>query len=193
MNSAKHILFFMLVFIMMYLALKIYQTENSKILTDHPDLFIVILAGVATVFLLNIFTLANIGSKDVTDKIVVPVQDVKKQKNQNPNELSNGLEVDAMCGVGNGCGDPCAQPKENFTFELTPEKHCYGGPYMWSSDPQLKKFCNQFSEQDMSQYECPNGYVGAPVRWNFQPLSDGNWQNAQSCDSACKNMMPAVL
>ena len=52
---------------------------------------------------------------------------------------------------------------DNFHFEVTPEKLCDNGPYMWTSNKELGKFCSQFSPQDMSNYECSHGYHGRPV------------------------------
>ena len=52
---------------------------------------------------------------------------------------------------------------ENFNFQVSPEKLCDGGPYMWSSDPERQKMCSQFSQQDLNNFECSNGYVGRPV------------------------------
>jgi len=52
---------------------------------------------------------------------------------------------------------------DNFYFELTPEKVCDGGPYMWSSNPEKQKFCSQFAQQDLNNFECSRGYHGRPV------------------------------
>ena len=71
--------------------------------------------------------------------------------------------------------------KDNFIFQLTPEKKCDGGPYMYSSDPERKELCSKFSEQDLSKYECPAGlYHGRPVWWNGATngtLSNADWKN----------------
>jgi hypothetical protein len=53
--------------------------------------------------------------------------------------------------------------KDNFLFEVTPEKRCDGGSYMYSSDPELQKLCGQFSNKDLSNYECSHGYTGRPI------------------------------
>lgn len=71
--------------------------------------------------------------------------------------------------------------KDNFFFELTPEKHCSGGSYM-SSSPEKRKFCSQFTPEQLSQYECGTGFIGAPVHWERTDMSDCNWQNPM-----CKN------
>ena len=67
--------------------------------------------------------------------------------------------------------------KDNFFFELTPEKHCLGGSYMWSSDPEKKKFCSQFTPQQMQEYECGTGFHGGVVKWERTDMSDADWQN----------------
>jgi hypothetical protein len=72
--------------------------------------------------------------------------------------------------------------KDPFHFELTPEKHCLGGKYMYSSDPEKMKFCSQFSQGDMSNYECPPGFHGMPVWWNRDTMSNNNWEN-KMCDT----------
>ena len=70
---------------------------------------------------------------------------------------------------------------DNFMFELTPEKKCDGGPYMYSSDPARQALCSKFSSTDLSRYECPAGlYHGRPVWWDGatnDTMSNSNWQN----------------
>ena len=53
--------------------------------------------------------------------------------------------------------------KDNFLFEVTPEKRCDGGPYMYSSNPELQKLCGEFSQNDLNRFECSNGYIGRPI------------------------------
>lgn len=77
--------------------------------------------------------------------------------------------------------------KDNFHFELTPEKHCVGGPYMYSSDPKRQEFCSKFTKSDMDRYDCGPGFHGAPI-WregagNQPPESNVNWNN-----SRCNNI-----
>jgi hypothetical protein len=87
--------------------------------------------------------------------------------------------------------------KDNFYFELTPEKYCDGGPYMWSSNPEKKALCSKFSKAQLARYECPAGlYNGRPI-WRQgagnMPLSDANWQNT-TCNQIGKDLPdPQVL
>ncbi len=71
---------------------------------------------------------------------------------------------------------------DNFTFEVTPAKLCSGGPYMYSSNPEKQQLCNSITPEEMSRYTCPNGFHGAPVHFEYDPLSDDNWEN-----NMCKN------
>lgn len=85
--------------------------------------------------------------------------------------------------------------QDNFFFELTPEKYCEGGPYMWSSNPEKQKFCSQFSKADMARYECPVGFHGAPVwsQGNQPAESNDQWKNTR-CSSISKDYNdPQVL
>ena len=86
--------------------------------------------------------------------------------------------------------------KDNFHFELTPEKHCDNGPYMWSSNPEKAALCSKFSKADLARYECSNGFIGRPI-WRQGagniPLSDANWQNT-TCNQIGKDLPdPQVL
>ena len=87
--------------------------------------------------------------------------------------------------------------QDNFFFELTPEKYCEGGPYMWSSNPEKQKFCSKFSKADMAKYECPSGFVGAPI-WrggagNQPAESNDQWKNTR-CSTISKDYNdPQVL
>jgi hypothetical protein len=72
--------------------------------------------------------------------------------------------------------------KDNFRFELTPEKHCDGGPYMYSSDPVKKAYCSQFTPSQLAEYQCCKGFHGRPVHWNRTDMSDSKWEN-KMCDS----------
>lgn len=83
--------------------------------------------------------------------------------------------------------------KDDFHFELTPEKQCTGGSYMYSSDPIRKKFCSQFSPNDIANYSCCNGFHGAPVHWERTNMSDDKWEN-KMCDGNFKEYTdPQVL
>jgi len=87
--------------------------------------------------------------------------------------------------------------KDNFYFELTPEKRCDNGPYMWSSNPEKAALCSKFSKEQLARYECPGGlYNGRPI-WRQGagniPLSDDNWQNT-TCKQIGDNLPdPQVL
>lgn len=86
---------------------------------------------------------------------------------------------------------------DNFMFQLTPEKKCDGGPYMYSSDPARQALCSKFSQEQLSRYECPGGlYNGRPVWWDGATngtLSNANWQN-DTCNQISKDYNdPQVL
>jgi hypothetical protein len=83
--------------------------------------------------------------------------------------------------------------KENFFFELTPQKQCDGGPYMYSSNPAKKALCSKFSQSDLDRYECGRGYVGRPVWWNYSPESDSKWQNGRCSKIGVPEPDPQVL
>ena len=72
--------------------------------------------------------------------------------------------------------------KDGFRFELTPEKLCEGGPYMYSDDPDKLAFCSQFSPEDMSRFSCGIGFHGAPVTFKRDTMSDSKWEN-HMCDN----------
>lgn len=68
--------------------------------------------------------------------------------------------------------------KDNFFFQLTPEKQCDGGPYMYSSNPEKQKLCAQFSAKDLSRYSCGGGeFHGRPVWYDYTAESNANWKN----------------
>lgn len=71
--------------------------------------------------------------------------------------------------------------KDKFTFSVTPAKLCSGGPYMYSSNPKRQEMCSKISPEELCQYNCPNGFVGRPVRWKRTPMSDDNWENKMCC------------
>ena len=87
--------------------------------------------------------------------------------------------------------------KDNFFFELTPQKYCEGGPYMWSSNPEKQKFCSQFSKADMARYECPVGFHGAPIwregQGNQPPESNDQWKNTRCAAISNDYNDPQVL
>jgi hypothetical protein len=72
--------------------------------------------------------------------------------------------------------------KDGFTFEVTPAKLCAGGPYMYSSNPQLKKLCSHITNQEIAQVACGPGFHGRPVHWERSTMSNDKWEN-----NMCKN------
>ena len=83
--------------------------------------------------------------------------------------------------------------KDDFFFQVTPEKQCDGGPYMYSSNPEKQKLCSKFSKQDLAQYSCPSGFYGRPVHWQRNDMSDSHWNNTM-CDGNFKDYKdPMVL
>lgn len=81
---------------------------------------------------------------------------------------------------------------DKFRFEVTPEKLCDGGPYMYTSNPEKQKFCSQFSDAQLSQYQCGPGFINRPLHTNLEPMSDCNWQN-HLCDKGQLNFEQSVL
>jgi hypothetical protein len=82
--------------------------------------------------------------------------------------------------------------KDNFHFQLTPEKMCSGGAYMYTSDPVKQKLCNSFPPGDLAKYECSPGFHGKPVWWERSDESNANWANTM-CDSGLNDFEPHVL
>lgn len=99
----------------------------------------------------------------------------------------------------------CKSTTEGFFFELTPEKKCDGGPYMYSSDPQKQALCSKFSKGDLARYECSYGnpdltgrmlYHGRPVWWEGAgngTLSNAKWENPSCGDINPDQKDPQVL
>ena len=82
--------------------------------------------------------------------------------------------------------------KDSFHFELTPEKKCDGGPYMYSSDPEKQKLCSQFTQEQLDQYSCCRGFHGRPVWWSRTDESNSNWENTM-CNNGFDDDYPKVL
>ena len=81
------------------------------------------------------------------------------------------------------CLDYCfTEVKDNFNFEVTPEKLCQGGPYMYSSNPEKLKYCQSLSPDSYFRYNCPCGFSGRPAVFQYTPLSDDKWQNTIVCN-----------
>ena len=94
--------------------------------------------------------------------------------------------------------------KENFHFEVSPYKKCAGGPYMYSSDPELKAFCDSIPQSQLDQAFCNNGvnngwdrkshgFIGMPVHFDYTPMSDDKWENHMCDDQLSNNAIPQVL
>ena len=83
--------------------------------------------------------------------------------------------------------------KDGFHFELTPEKHCDGGPYMWSSSPEKQALCSKFTKNDLSRYNCPVGFHGRPVWWDYTPESNNQWKNERCNEISDSYNDPQVL
>ena len=82
--------------------------------------------------------------------------------------------------------------KDNFHFQVTPEKLCDLGPYMYTSDPVKQKLCNSFSPSDLAKYECCPGQHGRPVWFNRTDESNADWENTM-CDSGLNDFKQHVL
>ena len=62
--------------------------------------------------------------------------------------------------------------KDDFTFEVSPEKKCCGSCAWNRGEKQCNAACSC----------CPSGYNGAPkTQFEYLNLSDGNWENSQTC------------
>jgi hypothetical protein len=71
--------------------------------------------------------------------------------------------------------------KEQFHFEVTPQKRCNNWDYLTTSDPELRAYCQGLSSAEISQYVCPAGYNGAPVHFEYTPETDAEYRN-QRCN-----------
>lgn len=78
--------------------------------------------------------------------------------------------------------------KDDFFFEVTPEKLCDGGPYMYSSNPEKAKYCSTLTPQQYSAFNCPCGmYHGRPVHYEYTPMSNDKWENGYDCQNVGKS------
>lgn len=62
--------------------------------------------------------------------------------------------------------------KDEFQFEVNPVKKCCGGPYMYSSNPQLKAFCDKVTPEQKEQTCCGYGFHGRPAHFDHIVKSD---------------------
>jgi hypothetical protein len=67
--------------------------------------------------------------------------------------------------------------KDGFNFEVTPVKKCCGGPYMYSSNPKVKKFCDNVTPDEKAQVCCGSGFNGSPVHFERTSMSDDMYEN----------------
>ena len=82
--------------------------------------------------------------------------------------------------------------KDGFHFELTPEKKCDGGDYMYTSNPSKQQLCKSFSQSDLSKYSCCGGFHGRPVWYNRTDESNSDWENTM-CDKGLNDYDSHVL
>ena len=82
--------------------------------------------------------------------------------------------------------------KDEFHFQVTPEKLCDGGSYMYTSDPVKQKLCASFPPGDLAKYQCCPGFHGRPVWWSRSDESNADWANTM-CDSGLDDYKPHVL
>jgi hypothetical protein len=80
-----------------------------------------------------------------------------------------------------------------FVFEVSGPKLCDGGPYMYSSNPELKKYCDSLSQDTLNQFECSVGYHGRPVNFSYTPESDADWKNTRCNDVNSQDYKIATL
>ena len=66
---------------------------------------------------------------------------------------------------------------QSFHFEVSPLKRCCGGPYMYTGDAELGKFCASMTGCQKQNNCCGKGFVGAPKRFEYTPESNSEWKN----------------
>jgi len=82
--------------------------------------------------------------------------------------------------------------KDDFFFEVTPEKLCSDEYLLTSADPEKQKLCASFSKEQLDKFRCPVGYIGRPVNYQYSNMSDNNWENT-ICKDCDKYTDPVVL
>ncbi len=75
---------------------------------------------------------------------------------------------------------------ESFSYETTPQKLCED-PYTYTSNDEKRKFCSQFTPEEIRKYHCSKGFNGRPVRFEYTSMSDSNWNNTM-----CSNFNPNI-
>jgi hypothetical protein len=79
---------------------------------------------------------------------------------------------------------------DNFDFEVSPNKKCCGGPYMWGGiDSPTYKYCSDpINKESISCACCGGGYTGGGnVKFNYTPESNSQWKN-ERCSKTLMNM-----
>ena len=73
---------------------------------------------------------------------------------------------------------------DGFLYEAPLWTKCEGGPYMYSSSPELQEKCKNV---DMSKYRCSKGYQGQPINFQRTPISNDHWENEM-----CSNLQSSI-
>ena len=69
--------------------------------------------------------------------------------------------------------------QDNFEFKAPLWSQCEGGPYMYSSNPELQKKCANVNE---CEYTCSKGFHGRPLHFERTPMSNDKWENEMCSD-----------
>lgn len=64
-------------------------------------------------------------------------------------------------------------------------KKCANGPYMYSSNPQLKEVCDNVDNYELAQIACGKAFNGQPIQFDYSSLSNAQWENDVNCN--CNN------
>jgi len=76
----------------------------------------------------------------------------------------------------------CKQ-KDSFNFEVSKPKKCEGYPYLLSSSSkELQNYCKELMSTSKGRDQfvsmnCGKKYVGRPLHFERDPMSDDNWEN----------------
>ena len=221
MASAKEIIFFIIVFVMIIIAGK----SSSMIFTNikHGEFAIYIATGLLTSIMLVLIykgmkpekyvETSGSGSKFKSHFMYDP----KTGKKEWVTSYSKHLEL----GKKGWTHEPLpvkepmmhtlpakplpakplpAKPIGGFHFEVTPAKRCEGGPYMTQSGPD-HEMCKQLlatkeGNIQYNMYNCGSGFIGRPVHFEYTTMSDGMWENEMCHESNLSDPyigMPLVL
>lgn len=80
----------------------------------------------------------------------------------------------------------CKDGYTNSLFHVSPARQCSGGLYLHTGNDPRSKMCrklltNQKGCQAIENVNCPSGFHGRNVNFEFTPDSGPNWQN-ERCD-----------